>query len=73
MHYKESGPSQPVAHIVMVLLETYGIRKTLSTISLEKPRQKDETSLKTYELFINGDFMYITNSLCKNVVKIMTP
>ena len=73
MQYKESGPTQPVAHIVMLLLETFGIRKTLSTNSLEKPSQKAETNLKTYELFINGEFMYITNSLFKNVIKIITP
>jgi hypothetical protein len=65
--------TQPVAHIVVLLLETFGIRKTLSTNSLEKPRQKAETNLKTYELFINVDFMYITTSLCKYVIKILTP
>lgn len=57
----------------MLLLETFGIRKPLLTNSLEKPRQKSEINLKTYEMFINGDLMYISNSLCKNVLKIMTP
>ena len=52
---------------------TFEIRKRLLNTSLAQPRQNIEAILKTYKLFIYGDIDYITNTFCKNMVKIVTP
>ena len=44
--------------------KTCETRKCLLTLSLAKPRQKAEVTLKTYELFIYGDIRYSANSFC---------
>ena len=57
----------------MLPAETFEMRKSLLTLSLEKPRQNAKAMLKTYQ-FVYGDMHCITNSFCKkNVLKIATP
>jgi hypothetical protein len=43
--------------------------KCLSTFFLAKRRQKAETIVITFELFIYGDIHYITNSFCKTALR----
>ena len=44
------------------------------TLSLAKPEYNAEEILVNLEYFIiNGDFHYVTNSFCRNVLKIATP
>jgi len=45
------------------------IRKAL-TLSMVKPRENVEILLTNYELFINGNIHYITNSFCNKVADI---
>jgi hypothetical protein len=42
------------------------------TLSMAKPRYNAKAILKTYEMVIYGVIHYLTNSLCKNVLKIVT-
>jgi len=44
--------------------------KCLLTCSLVKPREKTEAVLRTYDVFIYGDILYIYNVLCKTVPNI---
>jgi hypothetical protein len=45
---------------------------SLLTLPLAKKRHNAKAILKTYELFTYADIHYITNSFCKNVLKIAT-
>jgi len=63
----------PVTHHYVACIMTFEIRKRLLNTSLAQPRQNIEAILKTYKLFIYGDIDYITNTFCKNMVKIVTP
>jgi hypothetical protein len=49
------------------------MRKCLVTLSLEKPGENAEEILTTCELFICGDIHYVSQSLCKDVLKTATP
>lgn len=44
--------------------KTSEMRKCLLTLSLPKPRQMAEATLKTHELFIYEDIRYLANSFC---------
>jgi hypothetical protein len=55
----------------MLPAEAFEMRKPLLALSLAKPRYNVEAALKN-ELFIYGDVHYISNSFCKNVLKIAT-
>jgi len=46
--------------------------KCLLTCSLVKPREKTEAVLKTCDVFIYGDILYISVILCKTVPDINT-
>jgi hypothetical protein len=46
--------------------------KCLLTCSLIKPRENIEAVLKTYDVFIFGDILYMFNVLCKTVPNIDT-
>jgi hypothetical protein len=48
------------------------VRKHLPTLSMAKPRHNAETVLKNFEMFIYGDVLYLTDSVCKNVPEIKT-
>jgi hypothetical protein len=43
------------------------------TLFLAKPRQKAKAIFKTCDLFIYGDMCLIANSMCKNMLRKMTP
>jgi hypothetical protein len=44
----------------------------LVAFPIAKPKYDTEAILETYELLIYGNLHYITNSFCKNVLKIAT-
>jgi len=52
----------------MFPMETFELIKRLLTLNVAKPRQNAETFLNSYELFIYGNILYVTNSFCKNVL-----
>jgi hypothetical protein len=56
----------------MLPTETFNGGKCLLTHSLVKPREKTEAGLKTYDVFVYGDILYISNVLCKTVPNIDT-
>ena len=63
-HYSRRGP----IFSVMLLTETFEMRKRLLTLSMAEPRYNAETILKTHEMFI----MYITllfhfKKMCKKI------
>ena len=39
----------------------------------DKGDVEHRSSLETFELFIDGDIYYVTNSFCKNLLRIATP
>ena len=59
-------------HCIMLPTETFHMGKCLLTCSLIKPRENTEAVLKTYDVFIFGDILYISNVLCKTVPNIDT-
>lgn len=63
----------PVTRHYVACIRTLEIRKHLFNTSLAQPRQNIEAILETYKLFIYGDIDYITNTFCKNMIKIVTP
>jgi hypothetical protein len=62
----------PVTQHYVACIMTFEIRKRLFNTSLAQPRQNIEAILKMYKLFIYGDIDYITNTFCKNMIKIVT-
>jgi hypothetical protein len=54
-------------------MEIFEVTKRLLALYLAKPREFAEAVLETDELFICGDIHCVTNSFCKNVLKIVTP
>jgi hypothetical protein len=57
---------------VMLLTETFEMRKCLLTISQADPRYNTSSVLKTYDLVVHWELYHIANSFCKNVLKIVT-
>jgi hypothetical protein len=63
----------PVTQRYVACIMIYEIRKRLFNTSLAQTRQIIEAILKTYKLFIYRDTDYISNTFCKNMMKIVTP
>jgi len=59
-------------YCIMFTAETFHMGKCLLTYSLVKPREKTEAVLKTCDVFIYGDILYISNVLCKTVPNVDT-
>jgi hypothetical protein len=60
------------SHSVTLTEETLEIWEPLLTLSPPQQGENAEEISKTYELFIYGYVHYVTNSLCKNALKIET-
>jgi hypothetical protein len=60
---------QPVVRNITLPAETFHMGKCFLICSLVKPREKTEADMRTYDVFIYGDIHYITNVLCKSVLK----
>jgi len=62
----------PVTQHYVACIMTFEIRKCLFSTSLAQPRLNIEAILKKDKLFIYGETDYITNTFCKNMIKIVT-
>jgi hypothetical protein len=60
-------------HSVILPTSAFKTRKWLLPLYLAKPRQKAKEIFKTCHPFIYGDMYLVTNSLCKNMIRKMTP
>jgi hypothetical protein len=62
-------------HSVMLLAQTFVVRKRLLTLTLAKQRQKAKVMQKTYHVFIYKDLHYITLLIqfFKNALNTVTP